>query len=82
MFMFSFNLFFYHKYFPFKPDFVIVSSPSPLPIINGIYLKFRFKSKFLYEKPTILIFSPDVVFQTRLAVVEIPQSGVGIINSV
>ena len=49
MFMFSFNLFFYHKYFPFKPDFVIVSSPSPFPIINGIYLKFRFKSKFLYE---------------------------------
>ena len=37
---------------------------------------------FLYENPTILIFSPDVVFQTRLAVVEIPQSGVGIINSV
>ena len=49
MFMFSLNLFFYQKYLPFKPDFVIVSSPSPFPIINGIYLKFRFKSKFLYE---------------------------------
>ena len=49
MFIFSLNLFFYQKYLPFKPDFVIVSSPSPFPIINGIYLKFRFKSKFLYE---------------------------------
>ena len=49
MFLFSFNLFFYQKHFPFKPDFVIVSSPSPFPIINGIYLKIRYKSKFLYE---------------------------------
>ena len=49
MFIFSLNLFFYQKYLPFKPDFVIVSSPSPFPIINGIYLKFRFNSMFLYE---------------------------------
>ena len=49
MFLFSFNLFFYQKHFPFRPDFVIVSSPSPFPIINGIYLKIRYKAKFLYE---------------------------------
>lgn len=49
MILFSFNLFFYQKHFPFRPDFVIVSSPSPFPIINGIYLKFRYKAKFIYE---------------------------------
>ena len=49
MFLFSFNLFFYQKHFPFRPDFVIVSSPSPFPIINGIYLKIRYKAKFIYE---------------------------------
>ena len=49
MFLFSLNLFFYEKHYPFKPDFVIVSSPSPFPIINGIFLKIRYKAKFLYE---------------------------------
>jgi hypothetical protein len=49
MILFSFNLFFYQKHFPFRPDFVIVSSPSPFPIINGIYLKIRYKAKFIYE---------------------------------
>ena len=49
MVLFSFNLFFYHQHFPFRPDFVIVSSPSPFPIINGIYIKVRYKAKLLYE---------------------------------
>ena len=49
MVLFSFNLFFYQKHFPFRPDFVMVSSPSPFPIINGLYLKIRYKAKFLYE---------------------------------
>jgi hypothetical protein len=49
MILFSFKLFFYQKHFPFRPDFVIVSSPSPFPIINGIYLKIKYKAKFIYE---------------------------------
>lgn len=49
MFLFSLNIFFYKKHFPFKPDFIIISSPSPFPIINGIFLKFIYKAKFIYE---------------------------------
>jgi len=32
-----------------KPDYIIVSSPSPLPILNGIYFKKRFKAKLIFE---------------------------------
>ena len=49
MFIFSLNLFFYNKYLPLKPDFIIVSSPSPFPVLNAIYLKFKHKSKLIYE---------------------------------
>jgi hypothetical protein len=49
MLMFSINLFFYKKHFPFKPNLIIVSSPSPFPIINALWLKFKYKAKLVYE---------------------------------
>jgi glycosyltransferase involved in cell wall biosynthesis len=47
--LFSLNLFFYKKYFPFIPDTVIVSSPSPFAIINGLWYKYKYKVKLIYE---------------------------------
>ena len=32
-----------------KPDYIIVSSPSPLPILNGIYFKKKFSAKLVFE---------------------------------
>jgi len=32
-----------------KPGYIIVSSPSPLPILNGIYFKKKFNAKLLFE---------------------------------
>lgn len=32
-----------------KPDYIIVSSPSPLPILNGIYFKKKFNAKLVFE---------------------------------
>lgn len=32
-----------------KPDYIIVSSPSPLPILNGIYYKKKFNAKLIFE---------------------------------
>ena len=49
MIMFSIKLFFYNKHFPFKPDLIIISSPSPFPIINALWLKFKYKTKMIYE---------------------------------
>ena len=37
-----------HKKLP-EPDFIIVSSPSPLPIFNGIYFKRKFRAKLIFE---------------------------------
>lgn len=34
---------------PFKPNFIIASSPSPFTVLCGIYFKKKFKSKFIYE---------------------------------
>lgn len=49
MFIFSFNLFLRKKYLNFRPDFIIVSSPSPFPILNALYLKFKYNAKLIYE---------------------------------
>jgi hypothetical protein len=49
MLMFSVNFFSYRKFFPFIPDTVIVSSPSPFAIINALWFKFRYKIKLMYE---------------------------------
>jgi len=49
MFEFMIKSFFLpHKKLP-KPDFIIVSSPSPLPIFNGIYFKWKFGAKLIFE---------------------------------
>ena len=49
MFVFVFNFFFNNKLVPFKPSFIIVSSPSPFPILNALYLKIKYKAKLIYE---------------------------------
>ncbi|MFL0095411.1 glycosyltransferase family 4 protein [Tenacibaculum maritimum] len=48
MLSFSLHLFFKSK-FPFEPDIIIVSSPSPFPILNAIRLKKRYNAKLIYE---------------------------------
>lgn len=48
MLSFSFNLFFFNK-LPFEPDVIIVSSPSPFPILNAIRLKKIYGAKLIYE---------------------------------
>ena len=49
MFIFSFNLLLRKKYLNFRPDFIMVSSPSPFPILNALYLKFKYNAKLIYE---------------------------------
>lgn len=34
---------------PFNPNIIIVSSPSPFPILNAIQLKKKYKAKLVYE---------------------------------
>lgn len=46
---FELNLFFLNKKVLPKPDVIIVSSLSLLTIINGIYLKYKFKCKLVFE---------------------------------
>ena len=47
---FEFNVFnFNYKKIPFKPDVIYISSLSLLTILNGIYLKKRFKAKLVFE---------------------------------
>lgn len=45
--LFSIKLFF--KEINVIPDFVIVSSPSPFPILNALKIKNKFRSKLIYE---------------------------------
>lgn len=49
MFLFSFNLSFRLRCLIKNPDYIIVSSPSPFPILNAIYLKVKLKAKLIYE---------------------------------
>lgn len=47
---FEFNVFnFNYKKITFKPDIIYVSSLSLLTILNGIYLKKKFKAKLVFE---------------------------------
>ena len=47
---FEFNVFnFNYKKIPFKPDVIYISSLSLLTILNGIYLKKKFKAKLVFE---------------------------------
>ena len=49
MFQFIFNLFLL-KTVPFeKPDVIVVSSISPLPILNAYYLSRKYKAKLIFE---------------------------------
>lgn len=48
MVLFSLKMFFIRD-FLFIPDTIIVSSPSPFPIINAIKLKKKYKAKLIYE---------------------------------
>lgn len=47
--IFEFNLFFLDKSSMGRPDVIIVSSLSLLTILNGIYLKNKFKCKLVFE---------------------------------
>ncbi len=47
--MVCFSLRFLVTKLPFNPDFVIVSSPSPFPILNAIRIKNKYKAKLIYE---------------------------------
>jgi len=49
MFQFIFNLFLLKKGKFEKPDVIIVSSISPLPILNAYYWSKRYKSKLIFE---------------------------------
>ena len=49
MFQFLFKCFFLPIKKLSKPDYIIVSSPSPLPILNSIYFKKKFDAKLIFE---------------------------------
>jgi len=49
MFQFLFTCFFLPLKKLNEPDYIIVSSPSPLPILNGIYFKKKFDAKLIFE---------------------------------
>ncbi len=46
---FEFKLFFLNSKFYSKPDVIIVSSLSLITILNGILLKYKYKSKLIFE---------------------------------
>jgi hypothetical protein len=48
-FHFEFILFRDYKLEKSIPDFIIISSPSILTIFNGLYLKYKYKSKLIFE---------------------------------
>ena len=48
MIIFSVKMFFTTNSF-FHPDTILISSPSPFPILNSLYLKRKYKAKLIYE---------------------------------
>jgi len=49
MFEFLLKTFFIPHHDIGKPDYIIVSSPSPLPILNGLFFKKKYAAKLLFE---------------------------------
>lgn len=49
MFEFMFKLFFMPLGQLDKPDYILVSSPAPLPILNAVYFKRKFNAKLIFE---------------------------------
>ncbi len=49
MFEFMFKLFFAPLEQLDRPDYIFVSSPAPLPILNAVYFKRKFNAKLIFE---------------------------------